>query len=154
MVDGQSPDSRGRVLRVEYDVSVKQAGFGPYCRLWVKWRVPDFNVTEWQSLSFYIRGLDSEIPGDGAGAQGETYTEFTTVVKVELKIAGWGWRVHYLTGVTSQWRQVVIPLVDFVDTTWPVPSANEFVLTFEQTRATALRGMLYVDAIAFEPRDE
>jgi hypothetical protein len=124
---------RGRVFSIEYDVS----NSGNYSGAWIKFALPNFQPNQWSVVSFWLRG-------DGQA-------EYTKKLKVELKMkeSNWGWRNLYISNVTDKWQQFRLRLSDF-DRIDDWDKSNEFVLTFENSEATALRGKLYLDQIAFE----
>lgn len=144
VTDRKEPQTHSQVARVEYDVTRLRS----YAGFWMQWAIKDFDIEEWDTLCFDIRGCDPAIAGDCFG-HGAAYAGFTSRIKVELKVRGWGWRTIYLDAVTPDWHRVEASLADFVDTTWDVPSTNEFVITFEQREATVDRGMVYIDNISF-----
>lgn len=140
--DPVEPTTRGGVMQIAYDVPTAVAGF------WMHWSVQDFKPDEWDALSFFVRGDLKE--------------GFSTKIKVELKIreARWGWQQYCLEGITDKWQRITIPLENFVpDSTWD--KTNEFVIAFVNNdqnprtscSATAKKGSIYFDHIAFRRRD-
>lgn len=128
--------ARGEILKVEYNVERK----GSYCGLYMQWHVDGFNWEQWNALNFYIRCEQGCL----------------CRAKIELKIRNsenseWGWRIHYLDGISDVWQLVSIPLGDFKypwsGASWYRP--NEFVITFEHDKVPTNKGTLYVDDIFF-----
>lgn len=145
VTDLKEPQTHSRVARVEYDVSTPRSFAG----FWLKWAVPEFVIGQWDVIAFDIRGCDASVQNDSFGKKGK-YETFTSRVKIELKIQGWGWRVAYFDFVTTDWQTVQIPVADFIDTGWAMGPNNEFVVAFEEQEATADRGLVYLDNIRFE----
>ncbi len=144
--DAVEPEIHGEVARLEYNVVRKQT----YAGLWLQWSVPGFDLAKWDALCFDIRGCDSSISGDCRSLpEAEAY--FSSTIKVELKVNGWGWKTVYIDDITSDWMRVEIPIEWFEDTTWWYSAPrNEFVITLEEPIATADRGVFFIDNIRFE----
>jgi hypothetical protein len=149
VTDLKEPQTHSRVARVEYNVSKLRSFAG----FWLKWAVPEFSIEQWDAIAFDIRGCDTAVQNDCYGKRGK-YEAFTSRVKVELKIEGWGWRVVYFDFVTTDWQTVRIPLRGFIETGWAMDPSNEFVVTFEEREATADRGLVYLDNVRFERRTD
>lgn len=140
------PQVQGGVARLEYSVVRPRT----YAGFWLKWVVPGFNVEDWDALCFDIRGCDASSPADCDPCPVDS-PYFSSTIKVELKIDGWGWRTAYVDNVASTWTRVRIPLEWFDDTTWEYSaSRNEFVITLEEHVATVDRGVYYIDNIFLE----
>lgn len=120
---------RGYSLRLIYSVDSDKPAFGG---LWM--RLQNLNATQFDNLAFRVRG-DSRMG-------------FTTVFKVELKDAVDQSSHFYVRGVTDQWQDIVIPLKDFEGMA-NLNRLKEFVMTFEDTTATAKKGVIYLDDIRF-----
>ncbi|MCI0720063.1 MAG: hypothetical protein L0338_14000 [Acidobacteria bacterium] len=123
--------ARGRVARLAYDVSQT----GDYAGLYVRFRAPNFRPEEWPALTFWLRG-------DSGG--------YTRKLKVELKTreVKSGWKIIYIN-LTDQWQRFHLRLSDFQPFgSWD--SMDEFVLTIENHEATAPKGVLFLDDVAFE----
>ena len=120
----------GYALRLIYSVESTKPAFGG---LWM--RLLNLDATRFQSVAFRVKG-DSQMG-------------FTSVFKVELKDSMDQSSHFYVRGVTDQWQDIVIPLKEFEGIT-NFKSLKEFVIVFEDTRATAKRGVIYIDDIRFE----
>ncbi|MEM2351592.1 MAG: carbohydrate binding domain-containing protein [Thermoproteota archaeon] len=131
LTDPRDPAGKGQVMKIEYDVSRR----GSYSGFWMKFRIQDLKPSEWRAISFWIRG--------------DTVSGFTTRLKVELKVneEGWGWRIFYIEGITSEWQNVAIPLTSF-EKLGDWHKTDEFVITFEYDKTTVKRGVIYIDDIA------
>jgi hypothetical protein len=136
------PDlARGKVMRVEYDVS----NADDYSGFWLKFRSPNF-TSEAPPQYAWTKGegrLSLALRGDAAAG-------FTKRLKVELKIRGWGWKQLYLNGLTAGWQQYHLKLADFQAVEPWTGQANEFVITFENREASSRTGAVYLDDAAFE----
>jgi hypothetical protein len=123
--------ARGRVARLAYDVSQP----GDFAGLYVKFKAPNFRPEDWPALTFWLRG-------DSGG--------YTRKLKVELKTRETkpGWKIIYIN-LTDQWQRFHLRLSDFQQFgNWD--SMDEFVLTVENREATAPKGILFLDDVAFE----
>ena len=80
--------------------------------------------------------------------KGDAKMGFTTVFKVELKDAMDHSSHFYVHGVTDQWQDVVIPLSNFQGMA-NFARLKEFVIVFEDTTATAKRGVIDLDDVRF-----
>lgn len=121
--------SRGYALRLIYSVESKNPAFGGF---WMELR--NLDATKFDNLAFRVKG-DSKMG-------------FTTVFKVELKDAMDQSSHVYVHGVTDQWQDMVIPLGNFQGMANPA-RLKQFVIVFEDTTATAKRGVIYLDDVRF-----
>ena len=121
--------SSGFALRLIYSVESKNPAFGG---LWM--RLQNLDASRFDKLAFRVRG--------------DAKMGFTTVFKVELKDSLDQTSHFYVRGITDQWQDVVIPLKDFEGIT-NFKSLKEFVIVFEDTAATAKRGVIYIDDVRF-----
>jgi hypothetical protein len=121
--------SHGYALRLIYSVDSAKPAFGG---LWM--RLQNLDATRFDKLVFRVRG------DAGMG--------FTTVFKVELKDAVGQSSHHYVRGITDQWQDMVIPLKDLQGMA-NFARLKEFVITFEDTTATAKKGVIYLDDVGF-----
>lgn len=129
--------SRGEILHLDYEVVHRDAFAG----LVIKWNVEGFDPDEWEALSFYIRG-------------GESFSRRATV---ELKINDrkWDWQVTDLTGITSEWQLVTLPLTRFRDPPWGPAGwykENEITITLASSQVSDKKGSLYADGFRLIPK--
>lgn len=151
--DPVNSKERGQVIKEEYDVSEKSFPGIPKSELfvgfWLQWVLDNFDPNKCQALSIFLRGDEK--------------SQFTTRLKVELKIREqkWGWRAsRYINGkertITRDWQQFTIPLSEFIKLpdVWPPPhepnKPNEVTITLEAEYVDAMQGIIYIDDIAFE----
>lgn len=151
--DPVNSKERGQVIKEKYDVSAKSFPGIPkselYVGFWLQWVLDNFDPNKCQALSIFLRGDEK--------------SEFTTKLKVELKIREqkWGWRAsRYINGkertITRDWQQFTIPLSEFIKLpgVWPPPhepnKPNEVTITLEAEYVDAMQGIIYIDDIAFE----
>lgn len=120
---------RGYALRLIYSVASKNPAYGG---LWM--RLPNLDASRFDALAFRVRG-DSSMG-------------YTKTVKVELKDALDQSSRHYVTNITGQWQDVVIPLSAFEGIA-NARKLKELVIVFEDTTATARQGVIYFDDIRF-----
>lgn len=117
----------GYALRLIYSVASKNPAFGG---LWM--RLPNLDASHFEALAFRVRG------DAGMG--------YTKTFKVELKDALDQSSHSYVTNVTDQWQDVVIPLSSFEGMANP-RKLKELVVVIEDTTATAKQGVIYLDDI-------
>lgn len=120
---------KGYALRLIYSVKSTKPAFGG---LWM--RLNDLDAARFDALAFRVRG------DAGMG--------YTRTFKVELKDALDQSSHHYVSNVTDQWQDVVIPLGEFEGMA-NARKLKEFVIVFEDTTATAKQGVIYLDDIRF-----
>jgi hypothetical protein len=121
--------SSGFALRLIYSVESRNPAFGG---LWM--RLQNLDGSKFDSVALRVRG--------------DPKMGFTTVFKVELKDSMGQASHFYVRGVTDQWQDIVIPLQAFEGTA-NFRSLKEFVIVFEDTSATAKKGVIYIDDIRF-----
>lgn len=78
--------------------------------------------------------------------KGDAKVGYTTVFKVELKNAAKQIGRYYVTNVTDQWQDIVIPLKAFKGIT-DFSNLTEFVVVFEDRIASNKKGVVYLDEI-------
>jgi hypothetical protein len=120
---------KGNGLRLIYSVASAKPAFGG---LWM--RLQNLDATRFDNLAFRVKG--------------DTAMGYTSVFKVELKDAMDQASHFYVRGVTDRWQDIVIPLKEFQGMANRV-RLKEFVVVFEDTTATAKRGVIYLDDIRF-----
>lgn len=121
--------NHGYALRLIYSVDSPKPAYGG---LWMRLR--DLNATTFDALAFRIRG--------------DPKMGFTTTFKVELKDAVDQSSHYYVRGITDQWQDMVIPLKQMQGMA-NFARLKEFVITFEDTTATAKKGVIYLDDVGF-----
>ena len=84
----------GFAMKLEYSVDSKNPAYDGF---WMSLNGVD--ASKYDTLTFWVKG-DSKIG-------------YTTVFKVELKNAAKQVGRYYVTNVTDQWQEVVIPLAEF-----------------------------------------
>ena len=119
--------NKGYALRLIYSVDSSRPAFGG---LWM--RLQNLDAAKFDKLAFRVRG--------------DAAMGFTTTFKVELKDAVGQPSHYYVRGITDQWQDIVIPLMDFQGMA-NFRRLKEFVITFEDTIATAKRGVIYLDDV-------
>ena len=119
--------SKGFAMKLDYDVDSSNPAYNGFWML-----LPNLNGSNYDNLSFWIKG-DSD---DG----------YTTVFKTELKNAARQTGRYYVTNVTDQWQEVVVPLSDFKGLT-DLTNLTEFVIVFEDRVASNKDGVIYIDDI-------
>ncbi len=119
----------GYALRLIYSVDSEKPAFGG---LWM--RLQNLNAAHFDNLAFRARG---------DGRMG-----FTSIFKVELKDAMDQSSHYYVRGLTDQWQDISIPLKDLQGTA-NFGRLKEFVVVFEDTTATAKKGVIYLDDVRF-----
>lgn len=119
----------GYALRLIYSVESSKPAFGG---LWM--RLQNLDATRFDRLAFRVRG--------------DPRMGFTTVFKVELKDSMDQTSHYYVRGVTDQWQNIEIPLKGFEGIA-NLRSLKEFTIVFEDTSATAKRGVIYIDDVRF-----
>ena len=121
--------SKGFAMKLDYDVDSSNPAYNGFWML-----LPNLDGSSYDNLSFWIKG-DSE-------------NGYTTVLKTELKNAARQTGRYYVTNVTEQWQEVVIPLSDFKGLT-DLSNLTEFVIVFEDRVASNKDGVIYIEDIKF-----
>jgi len=119
---------KGYSLKLVYDVDSPNPAYNGF---WTKLQNQD--VTGYNELVFYVKGDEEK--------------GFTTRFKVELKnptqVSSF-----LVTGVTSEWQKVVIPLQKFKGITdWS--QMSEFVVVFDDLTSNPKEGAIYIDDVYF-----
>ncbi|MBI1869631.1 MAG: hypothetical protein HYS07_00385 [Chlamydiae bacterium] len=120
---------KSKVLRLQYDVESPQGGYNGF---WT--RLNGIDLTSFDKLKFWARGDIKE--------------GFTKTFKIELKNSSYTSFV-YVSGVTSKWKEFVIPLKNFQGIL-KVSKADEWVIVFEDRISNPKVGTLYFDDFTFE----
>jgi len=121
--------NKGYALRLIYSVASTKSAFGG---LWM--RLQDLDASRFDAIAFRVRG--------------DAAMGYTKTFKVELKDALDQSSRIYMSNVTDQWQDVVIPLSDFEGMA-NRRKLKEFVIVFEDTTVTAKQGVIYFDDIRF-----
>jgi len=116
-------------IKLEYDVDSSNPAYNGF---WLK--LKGLDASDFSNLIFFVKG-DAE-----AG--------FTNVFKIELKNAKGEVGKFYVSGLTSDWREIFIPLKDFHGIN-SFEDLSEFVIVFEDRMATDKDGIIYIDEIKF-----
>ena len=119
----------GFSMKLDYSVDSKNPAYNGF---WMSLNGVD--ASKYDSLAFRVKG-DAKIG-------------YTTVFKVELKNAAKQVGRYYVTNITDQWQEVVIPLAEFKGLT-DLSNMSEFVIVFEDRIASNKKGVVYVDDIKF-----
>lgn len=119
----------GFAMKLDYSVDSKNPAYDGF---WMALNGVD--ASKYDSLAFWVKG-DSKIG-------------YTTVFKVELKNVAKQVGRYYVTNVTDQWQEVVIPLSDFKGLT-DLSNMSEFVVVFEDRIASNKKGVIYIDDLKF-----
>jgi hypothetical protein len=120
---------QGYSLQLMYDVDSPNPAYNGF---WMK--LNGIDLSGYKNLSFWVKG--DEVRG------------FTKVFKVELKNKERQVGKFYVTDISSDWQNVVIPLEKFSELR-NFSSMDEFVIVFEDRVATRKEGAIYIDNVAF-----
>lgn len=123
---------KGYSLRIDYDVDSPNPA---YNGAWFK--LNGIDITPYKFLNISIKG--------------DKKKGFTEVMKVELKNEGGEDEVYYITGIEDKWKDFKIPLDDFLGIT-DFSKMSEFVIVFEDVKATKKKGTIYIDNIYFSKK--
>ena len=119
----------GFAMKLEYSVDSKNPAYNGF---WMA--LPNIDVSGYDNLAFWVKG-DAKVG-------------YTTVFKIELKNAGKQVGRYYVTNVTDQWQEVVIPLSEFKGLT-DTSNLTEFVIVFEERIASNKKGVIFIDDVRF-----
>ena len=120
---------KGYSLSLDYKVDSPNPA---YNGIWMK--LNGLDASKFTNLVFYIKGN----PGK----------KFTDRFKIELKNKNEVGKCM-VTGITSDWQKITIPLKDIKDIT-DLSSLTEFVIVFDDINATEKTGSINIDDICFE----
>jgi len=120
---------KGCSIQLMYDVLSDNPAYNGF---WMK--LNGIYISDYKKLSFWVKG--DEMRG------------FTKVFKVELKNTKGQVGRCYVTEVTSDWKEIVIPFDKFSGIN-DFTSMSEFVIVFGDRIATKKEGAIYIDNIAF-----
>ncbi|MFH1593517.1 MAG: carbohydrate binding domain-containing protein [Candidatus Omnitrophota bacterium] len=120
---------KGFSMKLDYDVDSESPAYNGF---WMF--LMNFDASGYDNLSFFVKG-DKD---DG----------YTTVFKVELKNAQRQAGRYYVSNVTEEWQEIVVPLADISGMT-DMSNLTEFVIVFEDRIASNKDGVIHIDDIAF-----
>ncbi len=119
-------------------------GFGMKLEYSVDSKNPAYN-----GFWMFLQNLDaSKYDNVAIKVKGDAKIGYTTVFKVELKNAAKQVGRYYVTNITDQWQDIVIPLKDFKGIT-DFSNLTEFVIVFEDRIASNKKGVIYLDDLRF-----
>lgn len=119
-------------------------GFGMKLEYSVDSKNPAYN-----GFWMFLQNLDaSKYDNVALKVKGDAKIGYTTVFKVELKNAAKQVGRYYVTNITDQWQDIVIPLKDFKGIT-DYSNLTEFVIVFEDRIASNKKGVIYLDDLRF-----
>jgi len=121
--------TKGFAMKLEYSVESKNPAYNGF---WMF--LQNLDASKYDNVAFRVKG-DAKVG-------------YTTVFKIELKNASKQVGRYYVTNVTDQWQDVVIPLRDFKGLT-DFSNLTEFVVVFEDRIASNKKGVIYIDDIRF-----
>ncbi len=121
--------TKGFGMKLEYSVDSKNPAYNGF---WMF--LQNLDATKYDNVAMKVKG-DAKVG-------------YTTVFKLELKNASKQVGRYYVTNITDQWQDVVIPLKDFKGVT-DLSNLTELVLVFEDRIASNKKGIIYLDDIRF-----
>ena len=119
----------GFAMKLDYSVDSKNPAYNGF---WMS--LNNLDASKYDNLAFRVKG-DAKIG-------------YTTVFKVELKNTLKQIGRYYVTNVTDQWQDIVIPLGEFKGLT-DLSAMTEFVVVFEDRIASNKKGVIYIDDLRF-----
>ena len=97
----------------------------------------------------FLQNLDaSKYNNVALRVKGDAKIGYTTVFKLEIKNAAKQVGRYYVTNISDQWQDVVIPLKDFKGIT-DLSNLTELVIVFEDRIASNKKGVVYIDDLRF-----
>jgi len=121
--------TKGFGMKLEYSVESKNPAYNGF---WLF--LQNLDASKYDNIAFRVKG--------------DTKIGYTTVFKVEIKNVAKQVGRYYVTNVSDQWQDVVIPLKDFKGIT-DYSNLTEFVIVFEDRIASNKKGVIYVDDLRF-----
>lgn len=122
-------NTKGFGMKLDYSVESKNPAYNGF---WMF--LQNLDASKYDNLAFWVKG-------DAKGG-------YTTVFKVELKNTQKQIGRYYVTNVTDQWQDIVIPLKDFKGMT-DFSNLTEWVVVFEDRIASNKKGVIYLDDVRF-----
>ena len=121
--------TKGFSMRLEYSVDSKNPAYNGF---WMF--LQNLDASKYDNVAFQVKG-DAKIG-------------YTTVFKVEIKNASKQVGRYYVTNITDQWQDIVIPLKEFKGLN-DLSNLTELVIVFEDRIASNKKGVIYLDDIRF-----
>lgn len=118
---------KGYSVQIYYDVDSPNPAFNGF---WMK--LNDLDFSKYKFLGFWIKG--------------DPLRGFSKNFKLELKNSKGEVGRVYVTKVTSEWQEILIPLKEFKGIN-DFTDMSELVIVFEDTTATKKEGAIYIDDI-------
>ena len=119
----------GFAMKLDYSVESKNPAYNGF---WMG--LNNLDASKYDNIAFWVKG--------------DAKTGYTTVFKIELKNAAKQVGRYYVTNVTDQWQEEVIPLSEFKGLT-DASNLTEFVIVFEDRIASNKKGVVYIDDLRF-----
>ncbi|MCK4463209.1 MAG: CIA30 family protein [Candidatus Omnitrophica bacterium] len=120
---------KGFAMKLDYDVDSNNPAYNGFWML-----LQGLDASKYDNLAFWVKGD----PEEGC----------TTVFKIELKNAQKHVGRYYVTDITNEWQEIVIPFKDFKGIT-DFSDMAELVFVFEDRVASNKDGIIYIDDIRF-----
>jgi hypothetical protein len=120
---------KGFAMKLDYSVESKNPAYNGFWML-----LQNMDASKYDNISFWVKG--------------DAKAGYTTVFKIELKNAAKQVGRYYVTNVTDQWQEIVVPLKDIKGIT-DFSNLTEFVIVFEDRIASNKRGVIYIDDLRF-----
>jgi len=121
--------TKGFGMKLEYSVDSKNPAYNGF---WLF--LQNLDASKYDNLALKVKG-DAKIG-------------YTTVFKIELKNAAKQVGRYYITNISDQWQEMVVPLKDFKGIT-DFSNLTEFVVVFEDRIASNKKGVVYIDDLKF-----
>ncbi len=121
--------TKGFGMKLEYSVESKNPAYNGF---WLF--LQNLDASKYDNVAFRVKG-DAKIG-------------YTTVFKMELKNTAKQVGRYYVTNVSDQWQDIVIPLKDLKGIT-DYSNLTEFVIVFEDRIASNKKGVIYIDDLRF-----
>lgn len=121
--------TKGFGMKLDYSVESKNPAYNGF---WMN--LQNLDASKYDALSVWVKG--------------DVKAGYTTVFKLELKTASKQVGRFYVTNVTDQWQEVIIPLKDFKGIS-DFSNLTELVFVFEDKIASNKKGVIYIDDIRF-----
>ncbi|MDD5423219.1 MAG: hypothetical protein WC592_05285 [Candidatus Omnitrophota bacterium] len=118
---------KGFCMKLDYSVDSKNPAYNGF---WMN--LQNLDATKYDNIAMKVKG-DAKVG-------------YTTVFKVELKNAAKQIGRYYVTNITDQWQDIVIPLKAFKGIT-DYSNLTEIVVVFEDRVASNKKGVIYIDDI-------